>query len=145
MNDPHTLRHPRPATIHHLLDRLPGSQREESTPPARAPGTPHTPAAAAESFSPTPLTPQQKEVLQAVADQRIHRDVLLGTLEPHLLSGHDVIWTLRALVIRDWCNSNPSDRHVSPPADAAESIRTERRRSPPNRLPPRFSVSDCGH
>ena len=122
MNDPHTLRHPRPATIHHLLDRLPGSQREESTPPARAPGTPHTPAAAAESFSPTPLTPQQKEVLQAVADQRIHRDVLLGTLEPHLLSGHDVIWTLRALVIRGLVQL-----HAAPaePANTTRGFREE--------------------
>ena len=139
MSDPHTLRHPRPATIHHLLDRLSGLHREEPTPPVNGPRNPIHP------LTRKPLTPHQHEVLQAVAGQRIHRDILLGTLEPHLLDGKDVPWTLRALVIRDWCNSNPSDRHVSPPADAAESIRTERRRSPPNRLPPRFSVSDCGH
>ena len=120
MNDPHTLRHPRPATIHHLLDRLPGSQREESTPPARAPGTPHTPAAAAESFSPTPLTPQQKEVLQAVAGQRIHRDILLGTLEPHLLDGKDVTWTLRALVIRGLVQLQP----IGPPRLTTRGRRT---------------------
>ena len=119
MNDPHTLRHPPGATIHHLLDRLPGSQREESIPPARAPWNPTHPAAAARSFSPTPLTRQQSEVLQAVADQRIHRDVLLGTLEPHLLSGHDVIWTLRALVILGLVQLQP----IGPPRLAARGRR----------------------
>jgi hypothetical protein len=47
-----------------------------------------------------PLTGRQYEVLQAVADGRVLRGLLLGTLEPHLLGGQDIIWTLRALVVR---------------------------------------------
>jgi len=115
MSDPHTLRHPLPATIHHLLDRLSGLHREEPTPPVNGPRNPIHP------LSPTPLTPHQHEVLQAVAEQRIHRDILLGTLEPHLLDGQDVTWTLRALVLGGSSNSNPSDHHASPPADAGHS------------------------
>ena len=116
MNDPHPPTPagcddpPRPAP------RLTARGIHSARPRAR---TPHTPAAAAESFSPTPLTPQQKEVLQAVADQRIHRDVLLGTLEPHLLSGHDVIWTLRALVIRGLVQLQP----IGPPRLTARGRR----------------------
>lgn len=91
MRHPHTLRHPLPASIHHLLDRLSGLHREEPTPPVNGPRNPTQP------LNPKPLTPHQHEVLQAVAEQRIHRDILLGTLEPHLLDGKDVAWTLRAL------------------------------------------------
>ena len=61
MSDPHTLRHPRPATIHHLLDRLFGLHREESTPPVNGPRNPIHP------LNRKPLTPHQHEVLQAVA------------------------------------------------------------------------------
>jgi hypothetical protein len=53
------------------------------------------------------LTARQYEVLQAVADGRIRRDVLLGTLEPHLLGECDVIWTLRALVVRHLVRLQP--------------------------------------
>ena len=40
--------------------------------------------------NPKPMTPHQDEVLRAVAYQRIHLDLLHGTLEPHLLNGQDV-------------------------------------------------------
>ena len=70
--------------------------------------------------SPKPLTPNQHEVLQAVADQRIHRDILLGTLEPHLLNGHDVTWTLRALVIRGLIQLQP----IGPPRLTTRGRRT---------------------
>ena len=39
MSDPHALRHPLSATIRHLLDRISGLHREESTPPVNGPGT----------------------------------------------------------------------------------------------------------
>ena len=61
MSDPHTLRHPRPATIYHLLDRLSGLHREEPTPPVNGPRNPIHP------LTRKPLTPHQHEVLQAVA------------------------------------------------------------------------------
>jgi hypothetical protein len=114
MNDPHTLRHPRPATIHHLLDRLFGLHREESTPPVNGPRNPIHP------LSRKPLTPHQHEVLQAIAGQRIHRDILLGTLEPHLLDGKDVTWTLRALVIRGLVQLQP----IGPPRLTTRGHRT---------------------
>jgi len=56
-------------------------------------------------------TPRHYEVLGAVADQRIRRDVLLGRLEPHLLNGRDVIWTLRGLVLRGLVQLQP----IGPP------------------------------
>ena len=40
MNDPHTLRHPLGATIHHLLDRLSWLHRDEPTPPVHGPRNP---------------------------------------------------------------------------------------------------------
>ena len=43
MSDPYTLRHPLPATIHQLLDRLPGLHREEPLRPPAGPGTSNTP------------------------------------------------------------------------------------------------------
>ena len=58
--------------------------------------------------------------LQAVADQRIHRDILLGTLEPHLLDGKDATWTLRALVIRGLVQLQP----IGPPGIATRGRRT---------------------
>ena len=112
MSDPHTLRHPRPATIHHLLDRLSGLHREEPTPPVNG----HHPI---HPLTRKPLTPHQHEVLQAVAGQRIHRDILLGTLEPHLLDGKDVTWTLRALVIRGLVHLQP----IGPPRLTARGRR----------------------
>ena len=53
------------------------------------------------------LTPRQHEVLQAVADECIRRDVLLGVYEPPLLNGRDVIWTLRGLVLRGLVHLQP--------------------------------------
>ena len=69
---------------------------------------------------PRPLSPRQYKVLQAVADQRIHRDTLLGTLEPHLLDGEDVIWTLRALVLRGLVQLQP----IGPPRLTPRGRRT---------------------
>ena len=46
------------------------------------------------------LSTEQYRVLAAVAGGRVRRDLLCGRLEPHLLDGRDVGWTLRALVIR---------------------------------------------
>ncbi len=57
-----------------------------------------------------PLTARQAEVLHAVAEERIERGVVLGTLEPHLLEGHDVIWPLRALVIKGMVRLQPIGR-----------------------------------
>ncbi len=57
-----------------------------------------------------PLTDRQAEVLQAVADERIERGLVHGTLEPHLLEGQDVIWTLRALVIKGLVQLQPIGR-----------------------------------
>ncbi len=54
-----------------------------------------------------PLTARQAEVLQAVAEERIERGLVLGTLEPHLLDGHDVIWPLRALVLKGLVQLQP--------------------------------------
>jgi hypothetical protein len=62
-----------------------------------------------------PLSPRQWEVLQAVADERIRRDVLLGPYEPHLLDGLDVIWTLRELVLRRLVQLQPiGPPHLTP-------------------------------
>jgi hypothetical protein len=61
------------------------------------------------------LSSRQWEVLQAVADERIRRDVLLGTYEPHLLDGLDVIWTLRELVLRRLVQLQPiGPPHLTP-------------------------------
>ena len=120
MNDPHTLRPLLGATIHHLLDRLPWPQRDDPPPAARGPRNGAHPAAAAPSLSPALLTPRQHEVLRAIADERIRRDLLLGTLEPHLLNGHDVIWTLRALVIRGLVLLQP----IGPPRLTTRGRRT---------------------
>ena len=54
-----------------------------------------------------PLTARQESVLWAVAAERIERGLVLGTLEPHLLDGRDVIWTLRALVIKGLVQLQP--------------------------------------
>ena len=53
------------------------------------------------------LTERQLVVLQAVAEDRIERGFVLGTLEPHLLDDRDVIWTLRALVIKGLVRLQP--------------------------------------
>ena len=116
MSDPHALRHPLSATIRHLLDRISGLHREEPTPPVNGPRNPTHP------LSPKPLTPHQHEVLQAVAEQRIHRDLLLGTLERTCWTertppGPCVPWSSGAS-----SNSHPSDHHASPPADAGHSV-----------------------
>ena len=58
-----------------------------------------------------PLSPRQYLVLQAVADGRVRRGILCGTLEPHLLGQDDVIWTLRLLVIRGLASLQP----IGPP------------------------------
>ena len=57
-----------------------------------------------------PLTDRQAEVLQAVADERIERGLVHGTLEPHLLEGQDVIWPLRALVLKGLVQLRPIGR-----------------------------------
>lgn len=54
-----------------------------------------------------PLTARQESVLWAVAEERIERGLVLGTLEPHLLDGQDVIWTLRVLVIKGLVQLQP--------------------------------------
>jgi len=59
-------------------------------------------------------------VLQAVADHRIQRDVLLGIYEPHLLDGKNVIWTLRALVVRSLVQLAP----IGPPQITRRGRRT---------------------
>ena len=46
------------------------------------------------------LTSRQAVVLHAVVEDRVQRGIVLGTLEPHLLDNQDVIWTLRALVVK---------------------------------------------
>ena len=91
-----------------------GLHREEPTPPVNGPPNPTHP------LSPKPLTPHQHEVVQAVAEQRIHRDILLGTLEPHLLDGKDAAWTLRALVIRGLVQLQP----IGPPRLTTRGHRT---------------------
>ena len=58
--------------------------------------------------------------MQAVAEQRIHRDILLGTLEPHVLDGKDATWTLRALVIRGLVQLQP----IGPPRLTTRGRRT---------------------
>jgi len=40
------------------------------------------------------LSPRQWEVLQAVADGRVQRDLLGGTFEPYLLGRDHVVWTV---------------------------------------------------
>ena len=55
---------------------------------------------AATRFGPLRLTALQYRVLQSVADGNVRRDVLLGSLEPHLLDGRDVTRPLRGLVLR---------------------------------------------
>jgi hypothetical protein len=120
MNDPHTLRPPLPATIKLLCDQIAGLRRGVPTPPAGVPRNPSHPPVPAHPFRPKPLPPRQYEVLQAVADQRIQRDILLGTLEPHLLNGHDVSWTLRALVIQRLGQLQP----IGPPRLTTRGRRT---------------------
>lgn len=56
--------------------------------------------ALASRIGPHRLTGLQYQVLQAVADGRVERGVLLGSLEPHVLDGRDVIRSLRGLVLR---------------------------------------------
>ena len=57
-----------------------------------------------------PLTSRQAQVLQAVAEDRVQRGIVLGTLEPHLLDDQDVIWTLRALVVKGLVQLQPIGR-----------------------------------
>ncbi len=57
-----------------------------------------------------PLTARQAEVLHAVAEDRVQRGIVLGTLEPHLLDDQDVIWTLRALVVKGLVQLRPIGR-----------------------------------
>lgn len=57
-----------------------------------------------------PLTSRQAEVFHAVAEGRVQRGVVLGTLEPHLLDDRDVIWTLRALVVKGLVRLQPIGR-----------------------------------
>lgn len=59
-----------------------------------------------------PLSPRQYEVLQAVADGRIERDMLLRDFEPHRYQGTNVNWTLRALSLRGLIFFQP----MGPPA-----------------------------
>jgi len=106
MTDPHVPRHPLIGPFQLLLGRLPGPRRQAPT-PTRSGHRVTTPTPAATR----PLSPKQYEVLQAVADGRIQRDLLLGTFEPHLLDGQDVIWTLRTLVIRRLVQLQP----IGPP------------------------------
>jgi hypothetical protein len=65
-------------------------------------------------------TGRHYEVLQAVADQRIRRDPLLGSFEPYLLDGRDVIWILRGLVLRGLVQLQP----IGPPRLTACGRRT---------------------
>ena len=58
-----------------------------------------------------PLSTEQYQVLSAVAHRRVRRDLLFGRLEPHLLDGRDIGWTLRLLVIRGLVVLHP----VGPP------------------------------
>ena len=96
-------------------------QQADSTP-----GYPSRPVAAAQttgaghSWQPPRLRPRQYLVLQAVADHRIQRSVLLGTFEPHLLDGKNVIWTLRALVVRGLVQLAP----IGPPQITRRGRRT---------------------
>ena len=118
MSDPHTLRHPRRSTTSSIGS--PGCTARNPLRPSTGPGTrPRNPT---HPLSPKPLTPHQHEVLQAVAEQRIHRDLLLGTLER-------TCWTERTPPgpcvpgsSGASSNPNPSDHHASPPADAGHSV-----------------------
>ena len=56
------------------------------------------------------LTSRQAEVLHAVAEDRVQRGIVLGTLEPHLLDDQDIIWTLRALVVKGLVQLQPIGR-----------------------------------
>ena len=87
-----------------LLDRI------GVTVAARTPEVPMM-AVPAASMGTHRLTPRQYRVLQAVADGRVQRDLLLGSLEPHVLDGRDVIWPLRGLVLRGLVRIRP----VGPP------------------------------
>ena len=51
-------------------------------------------------------------MLQAVADGRVTRALLLGDLEPFLLDGREVIWVLRRLVLRGLVVLHP----IGPPS-----------------------------
>jgi len=114
MSDPHVPRHPLPALIQYLLEaRRPRHVEPTST------ASGHRPTTSKPGII-GPLSARQYEVLQAVADQRIRRDILLGTLEPHLRDGHDVIWTLRALVVRRLVQFQP----IGPPRLTARGRRT---------------------
>ena len=66
-----------------------------------------------------PLSPRQCQVLQAVADGRVERGMLLGSLEPHLLDGRDVIWPLRGLLLRGLVLLRPN----GPPTITARGCR----------------------
>ena len=124
MSNHHVPRHPLPTPIQFLLNQLSRPQRQQPTPTSIS-------DTLAREFNDAdrkttarttrrPLSPRQYKVLQAVADQRIQRDTLLGTLEPHLLDGEDVIWTLRSLVIRGLVQLQP----IGPPRLTRRGHRT---------------------
>ena len=125
MSNHHVPRHPLPTPIRFLLSQLSGPQNQQQPTPTSISDT-----LAREFYNADrrttartgrrPLSPRQYKVLQAVADQRIQRDTLLGTLEPHLLDGDDVIWTLRGLVIRGLVQLQP----IGPPRLTRRGRRT---------------------
>ncbi len=100
--------------------RLAGSAPPAPTLPAgqQIAATPGNPGG--RRWQPPHLSPRQYLVLQAVADHRIQRYVLLGTYEPHLLDGKNVIWTLRALVVRSLVQLAP----IGPPQITRRGRRT---------------------
>lgn len=53
------------------------------------------------------LSHQLREVLLAIADQRVTRGVLFGNLEPFRLDGRTVDWQVRALVLRALASALP--------------------------------------
>ena len=124
MSNHHIQGHPLPTPIEFLLSRLAGPQPQQPTPTSisdtLAREFPDTDRSTTARTGRRPLSPRQYTVLQAVADQRIQRDTLLGTLEPHLLNGQDVIWTLRALVLRGLVQLQP----IGPPRLTRRGRRT---------------------
>ena len=124
MSDHHIQGHPLPMPIEFLLNRLAGPRPRQPTPTSisdtLAREFPDTDRSTTARTGRRPLSPRQYKVLQAVADQRIQRDTLLGTLEPHLLDREDVIWTLRGLVIRGLVQLQP----IGPPRLTRRGRRT---------------------
>ncbi len=94
-----------------LFHHVPGPPPPQPAPPDARRADPVAHRYPAGTGAVHPLSARQYRVLQAVADGRVRRDVLLGSLEPHLLDGRDVIWTLRALVLRGLMRLQP----IGPP------------------------------